>query len=100
MDPFTTFEGASQVRAARVATADKQYGVDQDDTTSMYSAAPSNLTEQVLVPPARTGLERGLDAMSLSSHVHSSAMMDYYDGADEFREEDPPFGYGIQHACR
>lgn len=68
----------------------------------MYSAAPSNLTEQVLVPSARgTGLERGLDSMSLSSHAHSNAMMDYYgDGLDEFREEEPPFGYGIEHACR
>lgn len=65
----------------------------------MYSAAPSNLTEQVLVPPPRAGLERGLDAMSLSSHHHST-MIDYYDGADEFREEEIPFGYGIEHACR
>lgn len=70
----------------------------------MYSVAPSNLTEQVLVPSARsTALERNLDTMSLSSHVHSSAMMDYYDHdnmLDEFREEEPPFGYGIEHACR
>ncbi|CAK9780109.1 unnamed protein product [Cutaneotrichosporon oleaginosum] len=85
MDPFTTFEGASQ------------YGVDQDDTTSIYSATPSNLTEQVLVPPARASHDRATDVMSLSSLHHSSAMMDYYEG-DEFREEQP-FGYGIEHAC-
>lgn len=87
------------LRATPLPFADQQYGVDHDDTTSMYSATPSNLTEQVLVPPPRLGIEHGLDEMSLSSHVLNSAMMDYYDTADEFREEEP-FGYGIEHACR
>lgn len=74
----------------------------------MYSAAPSALTETVLIPPAghrATGLERGLDAMSLSSHAHRNGSGhgygdEYGQGLDEFGEEEPPLGYGIEHACR
>lgn len=43
----------------------------------MYSAAPSNMTEQVLV--SHSGLESGFDAMSLS--------------------RDEELGHGIEHAC-
>lgn len=77
----------------------------------MYSAAPSALTEQLLVPHTgrghnahgRTGLERGLDEMSLNSRGLTGTLGygDEYDqGADEYREDEPPLGYGIEHACR
>lgn len=72
----------------------------------MYSVAPSNHTEQVLVPHHGHGgvnrLERGLDQMSLTSHTLGGTHYgDEYDhGLDEFREEELPLGYGIEHACR
>lgn len=76
----------------------------------MYSAAPSALTEQVLVPHSgrgnhahgHSGLERGLDEMSLHSRgLNGTHYGDEYDhGLDEFREDEPPLGYGIEHACR
>lgn len=76
----------------------------------MYSAAPSALTEQILDVPGQhaarngTGLERGFDEMSLTSRGQNGAHAygDEYDPAllDEFREEEVPLGYGIEHACR
>ncbi|EKC98873.1 hypothetical protein A1Q2_06844 [Trichosporon asahii var. asahii CBS 8904] len=81
MDPFTTFEGASQ------------YGVDQDDTTSMYSATPSNLTEQIIVPQRTTGLERGIDEISLTSRPVNNF------GEEYDRDDEPPLGHGVEHAC-
>ncbi|KAK4689260.1 regulator of nonsense transcripts 1, partial [Tremellales sp. Uapishka_1] len=60
MDPFTAFEGASQ------------YGQDQDDTTSMYSAAPTQ---------ALTDLSRGLEDLAID--VGSSAL----NGAGGYEED-------------
>ena len=71
-----------------------QYGVDQDDTTSMYSATPSNLTEQIIVPQRNTGLERGIDEISLTSRPVNNF------GEEYDRDDEPPLGHGVEHACR
>lgn len=102
MDPFTTFEGASQVRRPQelldCSTLNHQltdqYGVDQDDTTSMYSATPSNLTEQIIVPQRTTELERGIDEISLTSRPVNNF------GEEYDRDDEPPLGHGVEHACR
>jgi len=72
----------------------------------MYSAAPSALTEHVLHPHSHSsrhaGLEHAFDEMSLHSHpsrINGAGYADD-DGLDEFREDEPPLGYGIEHACR
>lgn len=65
----------------------------------MYSAAPSALTEQVLHPHHHSGLEHGFDAMSLTSRGFTGTVYGE-DDMDEFRDDEPPLGYGIEHACR
>ena len=85
----------------------KQYGADQDDTTSMYSGIANGAPSQASFSThtnghAHSDLAMGLQHMSLSGQT--AALMDT-DGReldevlDEAREQQP-LGYGVEHACR
>ncbi|RXK41944.1 ATP-dependent helicase [Tremella mesenterica] len=90
MDPFSNFEGASQ------------YGIDQDDTSSLYPAAPSG-------PPSQgpfSSHPHGQSVSNLGGHFDTlslNATADQDDSEleqvlDEAREQQP-LGYGVEHAC-
>lgn len=89
-----------------------QYGADQDDTTSLYSAAPSTTT----IPPighgphpqsSRAELGLAIEDLSLETSGQSNGTNgnghgqgyeeDYDQVLDEMRE---PLGHNVEHACR
>jgi hypothetical protein len=79
---FSNFEGASQVsQVSRLSSW--QYGADQDDTTSMYSAA------MTAPPQASIGdLASSMGDVTLDPRRYEE---DY---------EDRDLGHAAEHACR
>ncbi|ORY31278.1 RNA helicase-domain-containing protein [Naematelia encephala] len=98
MDPFTNFEGASQ------------YG-PEDDTTSLYSAAPTTLTSLTgqrtsLAPPSELSL--ALESLNLNGNGHDHAhghghvgggRNGYEDEYEQAMDQEVPLGQGVEHAC-
>lgn len=75
-----------------------QYALDRDETTSVYSAAPTNLTSIAPDPVARIGstldeLNLGSERVGNGRHV---GYEDDYEAIDEYRE---PLGHNVEHSC-
>ena len=78
-----------------------QYALDRDETTSVYSAAPTSLTSHLAKPNVgRLGAaldELNLDAQSSIHGLGGGRFEEEYDGGEEYRE---PLGHNVEHACR
>lgn len=81
-----------------------KYALDRDETTSVYSAAPTNLTSVAADPHDPVSRLGGtLDELNLGServpngrHQAVPGYEDDYEAADGFRE---PLGHNIEHSC-
>lgn len=103
MDPFTNFEGASEVCAVhggQEVRLIRQYG-PEDDALSLYSAMPSTTGADSLMHrsiPTDVGL--AIEDLSMYDPVPHNGHGHDHNGDDEYEDLHQPLGLNVEHACR
>ena len=103
MDPFTNFEGASEVCAVhggQEVRLIRQYG-PEDDALSLYSAMPSTTGADSLMHrsiPTDVGL--AIEDLSMYDPVPHNGHGHNHNGDDEYEDLHQPLGLNVEHACR